>query len=426
MSDAAVDARTTIQTQLPCTTRLRHYLTYYNPIVWWRATVMRKKIVNWYTYDMILLCLFPTTCRSTIPLLTRWRMIPQRPHSSPTTTTTSSLECTHRPWLLWPTLMAPAVVVPLYAYLLVKIGRTVQSIRTSIRELQQSRMMAHAEAYQCLYERMMMPLDEQEESQHGRRAYRTHAYDVYLPPSHSLESTESNDHHDQLPTFEFILFLPGALVEHVAYSQPAAMLSDHGYVVIVMSSEPLGIVDMQIPQFYVSHIQQIQQDIETKHAKRSTITAEDNNNNNNNNHSQCRWIFMGHSMGSLTCTKLIPYFPNIKEIVLWGSAPFLDYMGHIAHMDQDLLLLLRVLVVQGTKDEIIQCYCTPEMVQEYWNRLPPSTTTLHEIIGGTHHGFGNYIRNNNNEKEDRDIIPIYTQHEIAVQVTIDFLRGRNH
>jgi hypothetical protein len=262
------------------------------------------------------------------------------------------------------------------------------------------------------------------------RAYRTYAYDVYLPPSlsslsssrpHTVERSESSHctnepsitttNTNNLTATTFLLFLPGAFVEHVSYAQPAALLSDQGYIVIVLSSESSwGIVDRFVPPFTVSYIQHIQKEMEQKHG-------------GGGSDRQCRWVFMGHSMGSLTCTKLVSYFPNVHELVLWGSAPFLDYMENLSHLNDNnnISKSLNVLVVQGTKDDIIQRYCTPEMVQEYWNRLPTSTTTLYEIIGGTHHGFGNYIRNNNNTGSNDDTIPMHEQHAIAVQVTIDFL-----
>jgi alpha-beta hydrolase superfamily lysophospholipase len=394
MSDAA---KTTIQKQIPYTTRIRHHFALFNPIVWWRAAVMRKRSVRWNTYDIIIACMLPLS----------GMIQPQRQDPNTPTLRTYhpfTIKSTDHWWLM---LVSAAVKVPLYLYVSYKMFRTVHSITKSIFEIQQSRMMAHADAYQCLYERITQN-DEMEPC----RGYRTFAYDVYLPPPPpaSAAAVESES-----PTF--ILFLPGAFVEHVAYAQPAALLSDHGYIVIVLSSEPLGIVDIHLPQFCVSHIRRIQHDMESKHAA-STSSGRNTN--------QCRWIFMGHSMGSLTCTKLISYFPNVKELVLWGSAPFLEYMGHLSHRDNnnhddDVLC---VLVVQGSKDQIIQRYCTPEMIKEYWNRLPTSTTTLHEITGGTHHGFGNYILNNK-EDYDSDIIPICEQHAIAVEVTIDFLRRKH-
>jgi hypothetical protein len=301
-------------------------------------------------------------------------------------------------------------------------------------------MMAHPDAYQCLYERLLTSNTGDRNNNNGMeythnnyidnddddvRAYRTYAYDVYLPPPssssstpHTVELSESS-HCTNEPIITttttttattFVLFLPGAFVEQVSYAQPAALLSDQGYIVIVLSSESSwGIVDRYVPPFTVSYIQHIQQEMEQKHGGGCD--------------RQCRWVFMGHSMGSLTCTKLVTYFPNVHELVLWGSAPFLDYMENLSHVNDDNnnKRSLNVLVVQGTKDDIIQRFCTPEMVQEYWNRLPTSTTTLYEIIGGTHHGFGNYIRNSNNTGSNDDTIPIHEQHAIAVQVTIDFL-----
>ena len=65
------------------------------------------------------------------------------------------------------------------------------------------------------------------------------------------------------------------------------------------------------------------------------------------------------------------------------------------------------------------------MIEEYGRRLPPSTTTIHEIVGGTHHGFGHYIRQYVNELDEIDTMPIQEQHATAVQVTVDFLKKRS-
>ena len=401
------DARTTILKQIPYSTRLRHYIALYNPVLWWRATVMRKRIVRWSTYDLIMFSMLPLT----------GLILPQSKELISTTDRRFTLY--NRSTGNWYFIFAATIKLPLYLYASYNIGRSVQDITKSILEIQQSRMIAHPDAYQCLYDRIQNSGNDEKEQCRG---YRTYAYDVYLPPpqQQTPHAVGSEAVFHENPT-TFLLFLPGAFVEYVAYAQPAALLSDYGYIVIVLSSEStLGIVDVHLPQFYVSHIQQIQHDMETKHgSNRDTTTGTTTTSSRNTN--QYRWIFMGHSMGSLTCTKLISYFPNVKELVLWGSAPFLEYMGNLSHMEQDEL---RVLVVQGTKDQIIQCYCTPEMEEEYWNRLPTSTTTLHEIIGGTHHGFGNYILNNGGD-DDSDTIAIGEQHAIAVQVTVEFLRRKS-
>ncbi len=416
-NDASSWATAAIRHQIPYTTRLRHGLSCYNPTVWWRAAVMRKRFVSWNTYEVILLFL----CGGLSPwwpplLMTSTRTI--------TTTTPKSFQTDRWSWL------TVAAVTPMYGYVCYKSTRMAYGMLTSIREIRRSRMMAHPEAYQCLYERLQPedPTNDQtnDPTNHHTtrmepppqpRAYRTFAYDVYLPPPPPSSNNNNDDDTLQHSVLEFILFLPGAFVEHVAYASPAALLSDHGYIVVVLSSEPTtGIVETLLPPFDARSIQRIQRDVEAKYA--ST--------HHHQNHNQpCRWIFMGHSMGSLTCTKLVSYFPHVQDIVLWGSAPFLDYMGDVSNMTTTHHGPLQVLVVQGTRDDIIQRYCTLEMIEEYWRRLPPATTTIHEIVGGTHHGFGNYIRQYVNELDKSDTMPIQEQHAVAVQVTVDFLRKRS-
>ena len=394
-------------------------------MVWWRAAVMRKRFVPWNAYEVILLFVcgglspwWPSLLTSTTKTTSSTRTI--------TTTTPKSFQTDHWSWLFI------AAVTPFYGYICYKSTRMAYGMLTSVREIRRSRMRAHPEAYRCLYER----LQPKEPTNHQRtqleppplqpRAYRTFAYDLYLPPP-SSSNNHDNDNSRQPSDWEFILFLPGAFVEHVAYASPAALLSDHGYIVVVLSSESTsGIVEMRLPPFDTRSIQWIQRDVETKYA--STQRQQQDHDDHHRYTQTCRWTFMGHSMGSLTCTKLVPYFPDVQEIVLWGSAPFLDYMGDLSNMTTTTTTHrgpLRVLVVQGTRDDIIQRYCTREMIEEYGRRLPPSTTTIHEIVGGTHHGFGHYIRQYVNELDEIDTMPIQEQHATAVQVTVDFLKKRS-
>lgn len=120
------------------------------------------------------------------------------------------------------------------------------------------------------------------------RACRTSQYDIYLPPTGS----------DQIKTKRPILFFPGAGCEHTAYAEPASHLAAAGYWVVVISAEPLRLVNIHCMS--VARIRSICAEIEARY-----LCGKD-------------WILAGHSMGSFICTKLAPPL-HVRHIVLWGS-----------------------------------------------------------------------------------------------------------
>lgn len=274
------------------------------------------------------------------------------------------------------------MIVPC-SYLLWKSALTAYQVVTTISEISKSRCVAHPDAHNVLCQRL-----------HEQRAYRFYSYDIYLPPLvvPDIKARNSNS---------YIFFLPGAYVDPVSYAQPASLLSDSGFIVVVVSSDPLGIVDTLLPRFCPSNLKSIQRSVEERFGSLfSPIYPR-------------RWILMGHSMGSLACTKLARHFPDIKDVVLWGSVPFLNYLEDISHLNS-----VRVLFVHASKDIIMKMFSTPESIQEFWNHLPKSTER-YEIVDGTHAGFGNYI---SSFVEDPDgCLDVAQQHSIAVKETIRFL-----
>lgn len=249
-----------------------------------------------------------------------------------------------------------------------KVVKTVTKVVATVKEFIATRSETNYSAWKTLASRM----------QEGR-AYRERRYDVYLP----------KDPTNARP----ILFFPGAYVGHVAYAEPASLLSDSGYLVVVISAEPLRIIDTWLPRFYTTSLRQLQRSIEHQHGCTSD------------------WVLIGHSMGSFACTKLAPAL-GVEDIVLWGSGPFVDLMEDISETN------IRVLVVQATKDMIINMFATPKAIKRFWELLPASTLR-HDIVDGTHSGFGNYTGAWNVEV---DGIPIAEQHSEAVRVTLDFLK----
>lgn len=131
------------------------------------------------------------------------------------------------------------------------------------------------------------------------------------------------------------------------------------------------------------------------------------------------WSLLGHSLGSFTACQLAQEFcPETEfaggKVVMWGSAPFVDYLPDLSGNDR-----LPVLVVQGSKDGIIEAFATKDLTKQFWERLPKDTAE-HVLEGGTHSGFANYV-SLWTKKEVADI-PKKEQHRLAVQATVEFLQ----
>lgn len=245
----------------------------------------------------------------------------------------------------------------------------------TVSEFATSRSLAKPSAWECLSSCIL-----------SERAYRTSTYDVYLPPALK-------------PTTVPILFFPGASVEHTAYAEPAALLADRGYLVVVVSAAPVNLVDIWLPRFWPVSLRGLQRAVECEHYPAGRSPP---------------WVLMGHSMGSFLCTKLAARWTNVSSMVMWASAPFLEFVEVQIPTD------FPTLVVQGTNDAVIQAFGTPEADAEFRRRLPPNTI-WHDIVDGTHSGFASYT---SNWKPEVDGIEQGEQHRIAVQVTDDFLQGR--
>jgi predicted Rdx family selenoprotein len=257
------------------------------------------------------------------------------------------------------------------------------------------------------------------------RVYRTRRYDVYLPPP--LTNTAAATTAASKPQHA-ILFLPGGGVQHVAYSSPATLLSNAGYLVVVVSAEPLR---MGLPELgtTVAAMRRIQQTVERRHA--FPITTTTTAPTTTIPHQKMTWALLGHSMGSFTACQLAEEFCKSNmgdddddtststrtysnKVVMWGSAPFVDYLPDLSGHQR-----LPILVVQGSRDAIIEAFSTVELTKEFWQRLPEDTAEQ-VVAGGTHSGFADYV--SLWTKKEEGGIPNEEQHRQAVQATVDFLQ----
>jgi positive regulator of sigma E activity len=149
------------------------------------------------------------------------------------------------------------------------------------------------------------------------RAYRTRRYDVYLPSS-LFSTTSTTTSTSTLATtnkLRVLLFLPGAYVSHEAYSEIASRLSDEGFVVAVLSMEPLRLADSRLGNTDVTTIKEIMNSItneivpstsklKLKSKPLANMGNADNNISNNNNKKIIEFTLMGHSLGAFAAMKL--------------------------------------------------------------------------------------------------------------------------
>jgi Alpha/beta hydrolase family len=344
-------------------------LSLLHPITWWRVALLKR--VEWKPVLYSAMAVAIPLCGCIY--LTR-------------ESTASGNRIHRRETVVWLYLSSPWTLAWTW-----RAASTVQQLIQVTRAILASQSTTDPIAWQCLASRIAQG-----------RARRARGYDVYLPPPPLLRDSLE----PKLP-IRFVLFFTGASVEHVAYAQVAGMLSDDATAqrrttVVVVSAEPLRLVDCGLPRFQAATLRRLQRAIEQQYGDRDGSTQG----------ARAEWVLLGHSMGSLACTKLATVLDNVKALVLWGSAPFVDFMGDLSCETN-----LPVLVVQASKDLVIETFATPEMTRRYWSLLP-KTTVRHEIQDGTHSGFANYTSSWKPEYVGMD--PKEQQLE-AVRTTVTFL-----
>jgi hypothetical protein len=83
-----------------------------------------------------------------------------------------------------------------------------------------------------------------------QQAYRRRRYDVYSPSRGGGPDDDHGNHNGKA-----LLFLPGALVEHTAYSEVVGRLANiMGFLVVVVSLEPTRMIANQYTYVWVPMI----------------------------------------------------------------------------------------------------------------------------------------------------------------------------
>jgi hypothetical protein len=189
-----------------------------------------------------------------------------------------------------------------------------------------------------------------EERIQTHRAYRTHRYDVYLPPQEASNC-------------KAILLIPGALIEHSAYSEIAGRLADAGFLLVVLSLEPSRVA-FKSTGADPGPLRRI-----FRRIPRETSLQID------------EWILVGHSQGTQRAILLpgeLGEGSNITKVVLWanGNTPVPTRAKS-------------VLVIQGEKDPNLTLFGDRQVVAL---SLPTNSPLSKEIVlpGASHQQFGSY------------------------------------
>jgi len=237
-------------------------------------------------------------------------------------------------------------------------------------------------------------------------------YDVFLPSStdeniHNDKKDDGDDDGTKNKRIGLILY-PAPMVNHTAYAQIAAKISDKGnIIVVVMSMEPFRM-----------NLDSVEN--ETKRALQVMYELLDIA----PNYPVSEWTIGGHSLGSHVAIKVAKATsPGISKAVLWGciTRP-LDYKSSTLSLPTNKI---DVLLLNGSEDKSVNS--VPER-NSILTILPPrggsSARTIHRTIpGGNHNGFGHYERPKNQKKDGNRTITLDEQQRIAVDETVQFLKG---
>mmetsp|Transcript_39744 Transcript_39744/g.44780 ORF Transcript_39744/g.44780 Transcript_39744/m.44780 type:complete len:537 (-) Transcript_39744:57-1667(-) len=237
-------------------------------------------------------------------------------------------------------------------------------------------------------------------------------YDVFLP-----SSTDKNIHNDKKDDDDNtknkrigLILYPAPMINHTAYSQIAAKISDKGnIIVVVMSMEPFR-MNLDSVENETKRVLQVMYELLTDIAP---------------NYPVSEWTIGGHSLGSHLAIKVAQATsPGTSKAVIWGciNRP-LDYKSSTLSLPTNKI---DVLLLNGSEDKSVNS--VPER-NNLLTILPPregsSGRTIYRTIpGGNHNGFGHYERPKNQKKDGKRTITLEDQQGIVVDETVQFLLGR--
>jgi len=224
------------------------------------------------------------------------------------------------------------------------------------------------------------------------RAKRNPNYDIFFPPNVSIGDTVESA----------LVFYPGVLVDFMAYSILMGKISDAGFLVVLVNTEPIRVA-CSSEGYTAKHLNQIFFEIKTLLGIQVG-----------------HWALGGHSLGALTAAKLANQLgPTVvNKCVLWGSGLRYFY-SHVQDQAN-----IQVLTVDASNDRIVLDPSPPGTLEEL-RQAAKSLPTQHVLIeGGNHAGFGHYGPQIFPRKDGERVgITLDEQHDKILSATIAFLQG---
>jgi predicted esterase len=219
-------------------------------------------------------------------------------------------------------------------------------------------------------------------------------FDLFLPPTRgNNNNSRGNVHHKH----GLVLF-PGALVDYRAYAGVAQRLSDKGIVVVLFNTEHYHRMPIEIFGCNMKRIEKAVSLLETRYK----ISVQS-------------WSCGGHSLGGFTAQLLVKNHPTFfKNAILWGIYRELMMGDHVQ---------ANVLVVQATNDGVCKLFRQDPERQKFLDSIArvQGRTSVHDIQGGNHGGFGDYEKQIFPCPDGERTISLDEMHTELVQVTADFI-----
>lgn len=216
------------------------------------------------------------------------------------------------------------------------------------------------------------------------------SYDLYLP-KHQISRHDNKNRNHQVG----VLFFPGASVHHGAYAPIASALSDKGFLVAIVSLEPIRFVS----------------DLETN-LKLASQTME----GTTADFVVDEWVLAGHSAGAMSALTLaaetnITATAPVRKLVVCGVGRNEMRNGTETLRDKTV----EVLVINGGEDRLVNSVSKAQ-AEAFREFLPPKTTRV-IIEGGDHAGFGHYPPQSVGDRT----ISLENQQRVFVENTVQFL-----
>lgn len=227
------------------------------------------------------------------------------------------------------------------------------------------------------------------------------SFDIYLPS------------HDTNGTQQCLLFIPGAGVDHTAYSTVANKMScDHGIIVVVISLEPFRMAASELIEIstILHAIKQV------KELWRERHKSDDYDLN---------FSLGGHSYGAYASMRIAPMLVShlhgnttkSLKLILWAFGSYRNYFTDLSSYEN-----IESQVILASNDGIV---VFDDDSWDSFQSILPLKSTIHFIKGGNHCNFASYevprqfIEMNGTPDISRDI-----QQQIAINHTAAFL-GQN-